>query len=135
MRNASGIGEFNRSGKFWLVFGLWRLESMIRLRREVHDMKPISTFRNWWLAWLLRRAATEMRGRGSDEIPFTKFRSTLEFADFLDSAAGRVRGGDTTDGKDLWQLFAPTCDWDNADGSLRMGNLIFRAVSRRFSTA
>jgi hypothetical protein len=96
-------------------------------------MNPISTVRNWWLAWLLRRAAAELRRRGSNEIPFTEFRSTLEFAEFLDLAARRFGGGITTDGERLWRLFAPTCDWDDAGGSQGMGNLIYSAVGRRFS--
>jgi hypothetical protein len=95
-------------------------------------MNPISAVRNWWLAWLLRRAAAEMRRRGSDEIPFTEFRNTFEFAEFLDSAARRVGGGIMTDGERLWRLFAPTCAWDDAGGSQRMGNLIYGAVGRRF---
>jgi hypothetical protein len=73
-----------------------------------------------------------MRRRGSDEIPFTEFRSTLEFAEFLDSAARRFGGGITTDGERLSHLFAPTCAWDDAGGSQRMGNLIYSAVGRRF---
>ena len=96
-------------------------------------MNPINRLRDWWLAWLLRRAAAEMRRRGSEDILFTEFHTTLDFAEFLDGAASRFRRGDTTDGERLWYLFAPTCSWDDAGGSQTMGNSIFGAVGRRFS--
>ena len=96
------------------------------------EMNPINRLRDWWLAWLLRRAAAEMRRQGSQEIPFTEFQTALDFAEFLDAAACRFRRGDTTDGERLWHLFAPTCSWDDACGSQTMGNLIYGAVGRRF---
>lgn len=95
-------------------------------------MNPIDRIRDRWLAWLLRRAAAEMRRRGSQTIPYTEFRTTTEFAEFLDLAARHFRSGDTTDGERLWQLFAPTCGWDDAGGSQTLGNLIYGAVGRRF---
>ena len=98
-------------------------------------MNPINRLRDRWLAGLLRRAAAEMRKRGSQDIPFTEFHTTLDFAEFLDGAASRFSKGDTTDGERLWYLFAPTCSWDDAGGSQKMGNLIYGAVGRCFFPA
>src|SRR5437899_4781038 len=95
-------------------------------------MSPLKAIRNRWLAWLLRRAAAEMRRRGDQAIPYTQFQTTTEFAEFLDRAARHFRSGDTTDGQKLWHLFAPTCGWDDAGGSQTLGNLIYGAVRRRF---
>jgi hypothetical protein len=95
-------------------------------------MRPINKVRDLWLAYLLRRAAAEMRRRGSQDIPYTEFRTTRDFAEFLDAAASRFRRGDTSDGETLWNLFAPTCSWDDASGSQSLGNLIYGAVGRRF---
>jgi hypothetical protein len=91
-------------------------------------MNPIKLFRNWWLARLLRRAAAEMRQQGDQTIPYTDFRTRLEFAEFLNAAAKRVRGGDTSDCHRLSELFTPTGDWDNAGGSQNTGNLLCSAL-------
>jgi hypothetical protein len=96
-------------------------------------MNPINRLRDWWLARLLRRAAAELRRQGSAQIYlYTEFNTSLEFAEYLESSAERFDRGDTSDGQRLWHLFAPTCSWDDAGGSLAMGELIFRAVDRRF---
>lgn len=96
-------------------------------------MNPINRLRDWRLASLLRRAAAELRRRNSEDIlTYTEFRTTFDFAVFLDEAAVRFSCGDTTDGERLWRLFAPTCDWDDAGGSTNLGNLIFGAIGNRF---
>jgi hypothetical protein len=106
------------------------LSSAVGRRYALVHMNPINKIRDWWLAWLLRRAAAEMRRPGSQDIPFTEFRTTLDFAEFLEAAAGKR--GDTTDGERLWRLFAPTCSWDDAGGSQGMGDLIYGTVGHRF---
>ena len=107
-------------------------ELTVRRHYTLDEMNPINRLRDWWLAWLLRRAAAELRRQGSVDIPYTEFHTTLDFAEFLEVAASRIRRGDTSDGERLWYLFAPTCSWDDAGGSTTMGDFIYGAVGRRF---
>jgi hypothetical protein len=76
-----------------------------------------------------------MRNRSVEDILWTKFSNTQEFANFLETAASRLGQGDESDMRELWMLFAPTCDWDNAGGSPRVGNLIFSAVEKSVKTS
>jgi len=34
--------------------------------------------------------------------------------------------------KELWGIFAPTCDWDDVVGDANMGNLVFELLDRLY---
>ena len=44
-----------------------------------------------------------------------------------------LSGGDNDAAKDLWLVFAPTSDWDDAGGSRDLANNVFERLGRLYS--
>ena len=72
---------------------------------------------------LLQLAVEELRDRPNEIIMSTQFSSTSNLADFIEQAASRLMSGDLKAGHELFIVFGPTCDWDDAGGSRNLADL------------
>ena len=80
----------------------------------------------------LRHAATLVRK--VEDTLFTGFDSGSEFADYLEQLIPCIRGNNISD-KDLfrlWQIFAPTGDWDNLPLDSNTGDFISWLLDRLY---
>lgn len=70
-----------------------------------------------------------LRALGSASI-WSSYASGPAIADFIASARLRIEAGtvDETTGRELWGIFAPTCDWDDIIGDVALGEAIFEIV-------
>lgn len=73
---------------------------------------------------LLLMAVAEMRRYGDAPI-WSRYDSCEGLANFLETSSKRLAEGDDRNLKELWSIFAPTCDWDDAGGSQDLANEIF----------
>jgi hypothetical protein len=86
------------------------------------------------LVSLLRAAATEMLAAG--EAPYLGEHDTSAgLGQFIASKTDALSSGDESAARDLWHVFAPTCDWDDAGGSRDVANEVFERLSRVYRPA
>jgi hypothetical protein len=78
---------------------------------------------------LLKRAEEKLRAIGSRPIP-SSYDSAPAIADVLAAARVKIAAGDVdvATQKELWGIFAPTCDWDDVIGDVDLGNAIFEIL-------
>ncbi|MCE5278052.1 MAG: hypothetical protein ABFD92_05660 [Planctomycetaceae bacterium] len=79
------------------------------------------------LVELLRLAADEMLARGETPI-LSDFETCAALGSFIREAAAQVQAGDDRSSTRLWDIFAPTCEWDDARGSQDVANAIFKII-------
>ena len=78
---------------------------------------------------LLRSACEEMLRYG-DATYLGEFSDCRSLGQYLRTAADEIRAGNDEKLQGLWVIFAPTCDWDDAGGSLETGNAAFAILDR-----
>ena len=81
------------------------------------------------LVRLLRQASWQLKGHGEKQY-LGDFETCQELAEFIEQSAAQLAQGDRRSLNRLWFLFAPTCDWDDAGGSLDIGNKVFALIDR-----
>jgi len=76
----------------------------------------------------LRRAATELGADADRLLLIGRYGTKGEFALHLRRAAEDVDGGDLTSLSELALTFAPTGEWDDAGGSVAIGNEVYERI-------
>lgn len=81
------------------------------------------------LCRLLVEAEEKIRKLGSGPI-WSSYESGIALAEFVANARRQIESGsiDTSTKSELWGIFAPTCDWDDTVGDVKLGNEIFELV-------
>jgi hypothetical protein len=78
---------------------------------------------------LLRAAADEMRAAG--EAPYLgEHDKCAGLGRFITLKTDALARGDESAARELWLVFAPTCDWDDAGGSHDVANEVFERLKR-----
>lgn len=94
------------------------------------NFKSPSWFERRKLARLLRDAGALMTSYG----PVTYFGSYYDNCEELGKVIGveaeKLANNEKADLTSLWKIFAPTCDWDDAGGSLDLANEIFSILDK-----
>ena len=82
---------------------------------------------------LLSRAEAEFRHLEGKPI-WSSYSSGPEIADLISSARGQIQAGSLAHetSRELWSIFAPTCDWDDVIGDVDLGNAIFEILNSRY---
>lgn len=80
---------------------------------------------------LLREAERRLRPLGEAPL-WSSYDSGSAIADFVAMACEQLQAGDISDDvhKELWRIFAPTCDWDDVIGDVDLGNAIFDLIEQ-----
>jgi hypothetical protein len=86
------------------------------------------------LVALLHRAAAEMLAAG-EAFYLGKHDTCAGLGRFISASTEALVSGDSLAAKELWFVFAPTCDWDDAGGSLDLANTIFELLDQVYSPA
>lgn len=75
---------------------------------------------------LLAIAEARFHALGTGPI-WSSYESGVALANFVAHARARITDGtiSQTEKSELWGIFAPTCDWDDTVGDVRLGNEIF----------
>ena len=75
---------------------------------------------------LLAAAESKLRALG-DKPVWSSYESGPAMADFVAHARVQIENDAITQAEksELWGIFAPTCDWDDAVGDVQLGNDIF----------
>jgi len=97
-------------------------------------MNPIRSLKIWFLVKLLRRAAWSLKQKESYSYSTLTgdFDNSHRLAEFISAAADQIEKGDFRSGNKLWDIFAPTCEWDDANGAEKLGNWIFALLDPQF---
>jgi len=77
---------------------------------------------------LLQAAANQMSARGKADYWPGRFSTCAELGRFIADEARRLATGDESLVHELWPVFAPTCDWDDAGGSMELADGICRLL-------
>src|SRR5947209_11213770 len=85
-------------------------------------MKTPPSSPNPELMRVLGLAAAELRGFPDDVFMSSLFNKIHDLAGFIEQSAARISAGDVTAGHDLFMVFLPTSDWDDAGGSQDIAN-------------
>jgi hypothetical protein len=73
---------------------------------------------------LLHDAATSMSNHKS--IPIcSSYDDAEKLSSFIETNAKKLEQEEDVSLLNIWNIFAPTCDWDDAGGSVTLGNEIF----------
>jgi len=96
------------------------------LARELQYLKMTNMRKQ--LAGLLNKAAQEMLGYG-DRPYLGKYDTCGKLGKFIQTVKEEIIAGNESSAVELWGIFAPTCDWDDAGGSLPLGDEVFALLS------
>lgn len=95
------------------------------IARSVNQMPPLPD----QLFPLLRAAAAEMLAAG--EASYLGEHDTCAgLGRFIAFKTEALLSGCKSAARDLWLVFAPTCDWDDVGGSMDLANEIFEQLGR-----
>ena len=84
------------------------------------------------LSHLLGLAAAEIRQKPNDVFMSPRFDMTYDLAASIEEAKGRLANGDVAAGNELYLIFLPTSDWDDAGGSQEMANRLCELLKPYF---
>ena len=64
------------------------------------------------------------------------YESGPELGSFVLGCAAAVERGDIQPAqrRELWMVFAPTCDWDDVVGNLELGNAVFELLDQLYGS-
>lgn len=81
---------------------------------------------------LLEKASSEMIRH--DQLPYLgKFGTCAELGQYIAKLRAEVELGNQHVLTNLWRIFAPTCDWDDAGGSPEIADAIYALIRRQTS--
>lgn len=82
---------------------------------------------------LLRRAAKSLKDKESfSSLYLSDFENTHQLADFIGKSTDQFRNRDYSSGERLWDIFAPTCEWDDIGGSQNLSNPVLALLDPEF---
>ncbi|MGJ8641353.1 MAG: hypothetical protein ACSHX8_10745 [Opitutaceae bacterium] len=84
------------------------------------------------LTKLLDRAEASLRPRSDDPFFSASFDTVEDLANCIQKRKNELelRTLDEKGKNELWGIFAPTCDWDDAGGDSLLGNQIFEHLNK-----
>jgi hypothetical protein len=67
---------------------------------------------------------------------WSSYESGPELASFVLACAAAVERGhiQPAQRRELWMVFAPTCDWDDVVGDAELGNAVFELLDQRYGS-
>lgn len=81
---------------------------------------------------LLKEAANEMKVLGESSTPWSHYDTCQDLGIFIEKAAEKLDTDNEEDVVELWHIFAPTSDWDDSGGSLRVADRIFELIDKLY---
>jgi hypothetical protein len=80
---------------------------------------------------ILQIAASEMDQYGNAPI-LSDYDTCSGLSNFIRRMIIEIKDGNFTNINKLWGIFAPTSDWDDAGGSVKIGNDAFELIDKLF---
>src|SRR5438445_2326876 len=65
---------------------------------------------------------------------WSSYDSGRDIANFVLECSNAIEQGTValTQKKELWGIFAPTCDWDDVGGEVKLGNTVFELLESHY---
>lgn len=80
----------------------------------------------------LELAESRLRAIGETRISAdSRYESATELANFIQATRERIAAGSRIrwrTRRELWLIFAPTCDWDDLVGDAELGTRVFESI-------
>lgn len=91
--------------------------------------KSMSQYERNALEKLLHEASMEMLSYGDTPLLYSSYETAEKLGAFIEKIAQKIVRGEDDYLPELWNIFAPTCEWDDSGGSVKLGSQIFKLLS------